>query len=140
MRNLATRTPPSPHVMSFRNLKKEMNRALHLEKRLHVLILQVKKLETTLNQVESFLASSNVLTGTTSLASVSTLSLLDHYFVKCCWQFYPHICLPIAHSGTTGSTWYARTPSGRTPGRSFSGAPKRPLGFNGHGRAKSTYA
>ncbi|EGG10158.1 uncharacterized protein MELLADRAFT_76971 [Melampsora larici-populina 98AG31] len=74
LRNIGTRVPPSTQVTTFKKLKKEMNRTLHLEKRLHLLILQVKKLEASFSHVDGLVSSTNALVGNLSLGSLGISS------------------------------------------------------------------
>ncbi|KAH9810691.1 hypothetical protein DFH28DRAFT_932797 [Melampsora americana] len=70
LRNIGTRVPPSTQVITFKKLKKELNRTLHLEKRLQLLILQVKKLEVSFSHLDGLVSSTNALVGNMSLGAL----------------------------------------------------------------------
>ncbi|KAG0151034.1 hypothetical protein CROQUDRAFT_37241 [Cronartium quercuum f. sp. fusiforme G11] len=70
LQNLATRMPPTAQVTTYKRLKKELNRTLHLEKRLQLLILQVKKLEVSFVQVDNLMASTRAVVSNLSLSSL----------------------------------------------------------------------
>lgn len=74
LRNIGTRVPPSTQVTTYKRLKKELNRTLHLEKRLQLLILQVKKLEASFSQLDGLMSTTNALVNNLSLGSLGVSS------------------------------------------------------------------